>query len=244
MNTRLQVEHPVTEMIHQVDLVAWQIAVAQGQPLPMTQAQIDARRRGASVECRVYAEDPLKFLPSPGTITTLRVPAGPYVRDDSGVTEGSQISVYYDPMVSKLVTWGDDRAQALARMRRALDEYRVGGIKTNLPFHRRLLRHPTFLAGEYDTGSHRARKGHPPRAVHAVTCGARRRHGRRRDPHGERDARETRRHQHDTRAFLERPERMATRVAMIQTRSGMNGGTCRVIPRHGRHRKAASCRRA
>ncbi|HKA86531.1 MAG TPA: acetyl-CoA carboxylase biotin carboxylase subunit [Haliangiales bacterium] len=152
MNTRLQVEHPVTEMVHGVDLVAWQIAVAEGRPLPLDQAGIDARRRGAAVECRVYAEDPLRFLPSPGTIASLRVPAGPYVRDDSGVTAGSQISVFYDPMVSKLVTWGDDRSEVLARMRRALDEYRVGGIKTNLPFHRRLLRHPQFLAGEYDTG--------------------------------------------------------------------------------------------
>jgi acetyl-CoA carboxylase biotin carboxylase subunit len=109
-------------------------------------------RRGAAIECRIYAEDPIRFLPSPGTITSLRVPQGPYVRDDSGVTAGSQISVYYDPMVSKLVTWGDDREQALARMRRALDEYRVSGIKTNLPFHRRLLAHPGFQAGRYDTG--------------------------------------------------------------------------------------------
>jgi acetyl-CoA carboxylase, biotin carboxylase subunit len=122
-----------------VDLVAWQIAVAEGKPLPMTQAEIDARRRGAAIECRVYAEDPIRFLPSPGTITSLRVPTGPWVRDDSGVTEGSQITVFYDPMISKLVTWGDDRAEAIARMRRALDEYRVGGIKNNLPFHRRLL---------------------------------------------------------------------------------------------------------
>jgi acetyl-CoA carboxylase, biotin carboxylase subunit len=152
MNTRLQVEHPVTEMVHGVDLVAWQIAVAEGKPLPMTQEEIDARRRGAAVECRVYAEDPIRFLPSPGTISSLRVPQGPYVRDDSGVTAGSQISVYYDPMVSKLVTWGDNREQALARMRRALDEYRVCGIKTNLPFHRRLLAHPGFQAGRYDTG--------------------------------------------------------------------------------------------
>jgi acetyl-CoA carboxylase biotin carboxylase subunit len=152
MNTRLQVEHPVTELVYGVDLVAWQIAVAEGKPLPMSQAELDARRRGASIECRVYAEDPLRFLPSPGTITSLRTPSGPYVRDDSGVTAGSVISVHYDPMVSKLLAWGDDRQQALARMRRALDEYRVGGIKTNLPFHRRLLRHPKFIGGEYDTG--------------------------------------------------------------------------------------------
>jgi acetyl-CoA carboxylase biotin carboxylase subunit len=152
MNTRLQVEHPVTEMVHGVDLVAWQIAVAEGRPLPLAQEQIDARRRGAAIECRVYAEDSIRFLPSPGTITSLRTPAGPYVRDDSGVTAGSQITVHYDPMVSKLITWGEDRGEALARMRRALDEYRVGGIKTNLPFHRRLMRHPAFIEGAYDTG--------------------------------------------------------------------------------------------
>ena len=152
MNTRLQVEHPVTEMIHGVDLVAWQIAVARGEPLPMTQAEIDARRRGAAVECRIYAEDPERFLPSPGPITHLRVPAGPFVRDDSGVYEGWTVPVHYDPLLSKLITWGDDRAQALARMRRALDEYAVRGIRTNLAFHRRMLRHDGFLSGEYDTG--------------------------------------------------------------------------------------------
>jgi acetyl-CoA carboxylase biotin carboxylase subunit len=152
MNTRLQVEHPVTEMIHGVDLVAWQIAVARGEPLPFTQAEIDARRRGAAVECRVYAEDPERFLPSPGTISHLRVPGGPFVRDDSGVYEGWTVPVHYDPLLSKLITWGDDRAQALQRMRRALDEYVVRGIRTNLAFHRRMLRHERFLAGEYDTG--------------------------------------------------------------------------------------------
>jgi acetyl-CoA carboxylase biotin carboxylase subunit len=152
MNTRLQVEHPVTELVHGVDLVAWQIAVAEGRPLPLSQQEIDARRRGAAIECRVYAEDPIRFLPSPGTITTLRVPTGPYVRDDSGVVAGSVITVFYDPMISKLLTWGETRDEALGRMRRALDEYRVGGIKNNLPFHRRLLRHPKFIAGEYDTG--------------------------------------------------------------------------------------------
>jgi acetyl-CoA carboxylase biotin carboxylase subunit len=91
-------------------------------------------------------------LPSPGTITHLRVPNGPYVRDDSGVYEGSEISVFYDPMISKLIVWGADRAEAFARMRRALDEYQVRGIRTNLPFHRRMFRHPQFAAGEYDTG--------------------------------------------------------------------------------------------
>ncbi len=151
MNTRLQVEHPITEMLFGVDLVAWQLIVAEGGALPMTQAELDARRHGAAIECRVYAEDPIRFLPSPGVITTLRVPGGPYVRDDSGVYEGAEISVYYDPMLSKLIVWGADRAQALARMRRALDEYCVAGIQTNLPFHRRALTHPAFCAGEYDT---------------------------------------------------------------------------------------------
>lgn len=152
MNTRLQVEHPVTEMLFGVDLVAWQIDVAEGRPLPLTQDELDARRRGAAIECRVYAEDPVRFLPSPGVITHLRIPGGPYVRDDSGVYEGARIHVHYDPLVSKLVVWGSDRAEAIARMRRALDEYQVSGIQTNLAFHRVALRHPAFAAGEYDTG--------------------------------------------------------------------------------------------
>ncbi len=152
MNTRLQVEHPVTEMIYGLDLVAWQLDVAEGKPLPLSQQELDARRRGHAIECRVYAEDPVKFLPSPGRITHLRVPQGPYVRDDSGCYEGAEIPVHYDPMISKLVVWGDDRPRALARMRRALDEYRVRGIDTNLAFHRRCLRHAAFVAGDYDTG--------------------------------------------------------------------------------------------
>ncbi len=152
MNTRLQVEHPVTELLYGVDLVAWQLDVAEGKPLPLTQAELDARRRGAAIECRVYAEDPIRFLPSPGTISHLRVPDGPYVRDDSAAYEGAEIPVHYDPLISKLVVWGGDRAEALARMRRALDEYLVRGIQTNLAFHRKVLRHAGFLAGEYDTG--------------------------------------------------------------------------------------------
>ncbi|MBL0220631.1 MAG: acetyl-CoA carboxylase biotin carboxylase subunit [Myxococcales bacterium] len=152
MNTRLQVEHPVTEMIYGVDLVAWQLDVAEGRTLPMTQAELDARRRGHAVECRIYAEDPVKFLPSPGRITHLRVPDGPYIRNDSGCYEGAEIPVHYDPMISKLVVWGEDRKTAVARMRRALDEYAVRGIETNLAFHRRCLRHEAFIAGDYDTG--------------------------------------------------------------------------------------------
>jgi acetyl-CoA carboxylase, biotin carboxylase subunit len=110
------------------------------------------RRRGHSIECRIYAEDPVKFLPSPGRITHLRVPDGPYVRNDSGCYEGAEIPVHYDPMISKLVVWGEDRKAALQRMRRALDEYTVRGIETNLPFHRRCFRHAAFIAGDYDTG--------------------------------------------------------------------------------------------
>ncbi|HEU0029001.1 MAG TPA: acetyl-CoA carboxylase biotin carboxylase subunit [Kofleriaceae bacterium] len=152
MNTRLQVEHPVTEMIYGLDLVSWQIDVAEGRALPLSQAELDARRRGHAVECRIYAEDPVKFLPSPGRITHLRVPDGPYVRNDSGCYEGAEIPVHYDPMISKLVVWGDDRGKAIGRMRRALDEYQVRGIETNLPFHRRCLRHAAFIEGDYDTG--------------------------------------------------------------------------------------------
>ena len=149
MNTRLQVEHPVTEMVTQLDLVRLQIAVANGERLPFEQK--DIKLHGAAIECRIYAEDPLKFLPSPGTITQLRQPAGPYVRDDSGVYEGSEISVYYDPMISKLVTWGATRKEALDRMERALTEYRVGGIQTNLAFHRRVMKNASFREGRYDT---------------------------------------------------------------------------------------------
>jgi acetyl-CoA carboxylase biotin carboxylase subunit len=152
MNTRLQVEHPVTELIYELDLVSWQLDVAEGKPLPLTQPELDARRRGHAIECRIYAEDPVKFLPSPGKITHLRVPDGPYVRNDSGCYEGAEIPVHYDPMISKLVVWGEDRRTALARMARALSEYQVRGIETNLAFHRRCVRHPAFIEGDYDTG--------------------------------------------------------------------------------------------
>jgi acetyl-CoA carboxylase biotin carboxylase subunit len=150
MNTRLQVEHPITELVTGVDLVRWQLAVAQGEKIPLAQEAIP--RRGAAIECRVYAEDSVKFLPSPGTITSLRVPAGPGIRDDAGVVAGSVVSVHYDPMISKLCAWADRRGAAIERMRRALGEYHVGGIKTNLAFHRRVMRHPAFIAGDYDTG--------------------------------------------------------------------------------------------
>ncbi len=151
MNTRLQVEHPITEWITGVDLVREMIRVAEGQPLGYEQR--DVVRRGAAIECRVYAEDPSSnFLPSPGTIKALRVPSGPFVRDDGGAYPGAVISSFYDPLVSKLSVWAPTRALAVARMRRALSEYVVTGIRTNLAFHEKLFDHPEFIAGRYDTG--------------------------------------------------------------------------------------------
>lgn len=150
MNTRLQVEHPITELCCGVDLVRMQIFVAAGQELALEQADIVPR--GAAIECRVYAEDPVDFLPSPGRITALRVPAGPGVRDDSGVFAGTEITQNYDPLISKLSVWAPTRAEAIERMRRALGEYRVGGIQTNLAFHRRVLALADFQSGDYDTG--------------------------------------------------------------------------------------------
>jgi len=140
----------------QRDLVRLQIAVANGEKLPFKQE--DLKVHGAAIECRIYAEDPIKFLPSPGKIVQYRQPTGPYVRDDSGVYEGAEISVFYDPMISKLITWGATRAEAIERMERALKEYRVGGIKTNLAFHRRVLREPDFRAGKYSTAYIEAHK--------------------------------------------------------------------------------------
>ena len=151
MNTRLQVEHPVTEMVTGLDLVREQILVAAGEPLSFRQEDVELR--GHAVECRVYAEDPdNNFLPSPGRITSLRVPSGPNVRDDGGVYAGAEVSIYYDPMISKLAAWGRTRQEAIERMRRALEEYEVGGIKTTLPFFREVMRDPEFVAGRLDTG--------------------------------------------------------------------------------------------
>src|SRR5256714_7983557 len=151
MNTRLQVEHPVTELVTGFDLVREQIRVAAGLPLSFTQTEV--RWTGHAVECRVYAEDPEQdFMPSPGRITALRVPAGPGVRDDGGVYEGAEVPIHYDPLISKLATWGRTRAEAIERMRRALSEYAVGGIKTTLPFFREVMRDPEFIAGRLDTG--------------------------------------------------------------------------------------------
>jgi acetyl-CoA carboxylase biotin carboxylase subunit len=150
MNTRLQVEHPVTELVTGRDLVRDMVRIAAGEPLGF--AQDDLSARGAAIECRVYAEDPSTFLPSPGVIETLKVPSGPGVRDDSGAYPGCTVSSFYDPLISKLSVWADTRDHALARMRRALSEYVITGIRTNLAFHDALLRHPEFVAGRYDTG--------------------------------------------------------------------------------------------
>jgi acetyl-CoA carboxylase, biotin carboxylase subunit len=151
MNTRLQVEHPVTELVSGLDLVREMVLVAQGEKL--TLAQNDITRRGAAIECRIYAEDPASgFLPSPGTIHELEVPAGPGIRDDGGAYAGCTISSFYDPLISKLCAWAPTRERAVARMRRALEEYVVTGIRTNIAFHQKLLEHPDFVAGNYDTG--------------------------------------------------------------------------------------------
>ena len=151
MNTRLQVEHPVTELVTGLDLVHLQLRIASGEKLPFRQE--DVRLRGHAIECRIYAEDPdNNFFPSPGKITKLLRPSGPGVREDSGVYEGWTVPLDYDPMLSKLIAYAPDRPTAIARMRRALDEYFVGGIKTNLPLFRRILEHPDFVNARIDTG--------------------------------------------------------------------------------------------
>jgi acetyl-CoA carboxylase biotin carboxylase subunit len=151
MNTRLQVEHPITELLTGVDLVREMVRIARGERLGFAQEELAPR--GAAIECRVYAENPSSdFMPSPGVIDTLVVPSGPGVRDDGGAYPGCTISSHYDPLVSKLCVWAPTREQAIARMRRALSEYVITGITTNLAFHERLLSHPVFAAGQYDTG--------------------------------------------------------------------------------------------
>jgi acetyl-CoA/propionyl-CoA carboxylase, biotin carboxylase, biotin carboxyl carrier protein len=146
MNTRLQVEHTVTEMVTGLDLVREQVWIASGRPLGWTQD--DVRLYGHAIQCRINAEDAAAgFVPTPGRITTYREPSGPGVRVDSGVTAGTEVSGLYDPMFAKLVVWDEDRKLATARMARALDEYEIGGITTLLPLHRAVMRHPDFAAG-------------------------------------------------------------------------------------------------
>ena len=151
MNTRVQVEHAITEAVTGVDIVKAMIRVAAGEPLGI--AQKDVTIRGHAIEARIYAEDPdQNFRPSPGEIIVYRPAGGIGVRVDSGVYQGATVTVHYDPMVAKLIAWGENRSEAIDRLKRALSEFMVKGIKTSLPFHRQVVRHPVFLEGRYDTG--------------------------------------------------------------------------------------------
>jgi acetyl-CoA carboxylase biotin carboxylase subunit len=149
MNTRLQVEHPVTELVTGIDLVEQQFLVAAGEPAGVHPGRV--RQEGHAIELRVYAEDPDRFLPRPGKITRWREPAGPGIRVDAGYREGNQVTPFYDPLLAKLVAHGADRAQALARAREAVAAFRVTGLRTNLPFHADLLASEEFTGGDYDT---------------------------------------------------------------------------------------------
>ena len=149
MNTRLQVEHPVTEMVVGIDLVAEQIRIAAGEPLGFRQD--DLSQRGHAIECRIYAEDPATHLPQTGRIDTLVAPEGPGIRCDSGVRLGQDVTIHYDPMLSKLCAWGPTRQAAIHRAQRALREYVLVGVRTNLPVLRHILRHPVFVAGQATT---------------------------------------------------------------------------------------------
>jgi pyruvate carboxylase subunit A len=150
VNARVQVEHPVTEMVTGVDIVKEQIRIASGLPLSITQAKV--RMNGTAIECRINAEDPLNdFVPTPGRIRSYHAPGGTGIRVDSGVYASYTIPPFYDPMISKLIAWGRDRTEAIARMRRALYEYVVAGVKNNMPFHKAVLENPRFVAGELGT---------------------------------------------------------------------------------------------
>jgi acetyl/propionyl-CoA carboxylase alpha subunit len=151
MNTRLQVEHAVTERVVGIDLVKAQIEVAAGGYLPWRQRHIT--QTGHAIECRIYAEDPERdFMPCPGKIEGLRLPEGLGLRNDCGVYEGAEVPIYYDPMIAKLITWGENRVEAILRMRRALREYQVRGIKTNIAFNQWIVRHTRFMSGDFNTG--------------------------------------------------------------------------------------------
>ncbi|MBF0137353.1 MAG: acetyl-CoA carboxylase biotin carboxylase subunit [Magnetococcus sp. DMHC-1] len=147
VNTRIQVEHPITEMISGIDLVKQQIRIAHGEPLPICQEEV--RLRGHAIECRINAEDPDTFLPSPGLITEYHPPGGGGIRIDSGAYAGYRIPPHYDSMIGKLIAYGENRDEAIARMRRALDEYVIGGVATTIPLHRRILQDSEFCRGKY-----------------------------------------------------------------------------------------------
>ena len=151
MNARLQVEHPVTEAVLGLDMVEWQVRIAGGEPLTLQQE--DIQPRGHAVECRIYAEDPYRnFVPSTGTLLRWRPPSGPGLRLDSGVFQGQEVSVYYDPMLAKLIAWAPRRDLSLRRMEVALSQFQVLGVVTNIPLLRAVVGHPQFQRGEYDTG--------------------------------------------------------------------------------------------
>ncbi|MEH7277007.1 acetyl-CoA carboxylase biotin carboxylase subunit, partial [Neobacillus vireti] len=150
MNTRIQVEHPVTEMVTGFDLIKEQISVAAGNPLSFEQR--DVQINGWSIECRINAENPAKnFMPSPGKVEVYLPPGGYGVRVDSAVYPGYQISPFYDSMVAKIIVWGKDRDEAIQRMKRALEEFVISGIKTTIPFHLQLLEHEAFVKGDFNT---------------------------------------------------------------------------------------------
>jgi acetyl/propionyl-CoA carboxylase alpha subunit len=150
VNARLQVEHPVTELVTGVDLVREQLRVAAGEPLSFS--QLEVVHRGAAIECRICAEDPENnFFPSTGLIERMREPAGPGVRVESGIHQGYDVPIYYDPLISKLLVWAPTREQAIARMTRALDEYHIEGIKTTIPFHKAGMASEEFRNGDFDT---------------------------------------------------------------------------------------------
>ncbi len=150
MNTRLQVEHAITEMVTGIDIVTEQICIARGEPLSFTQD--DIQPQGSSIECRIYAEDPdNNFMPCPGTVGSYHAPGGSGVRADSGVSAGADISFHYDPLISKVVTWGRSREEGISRMKRALSEYRIDGIQTNIAYFLKVLENRDFISGNYTT---------------------------------------------------------------------------------------------
>ena len=149
MNTRLQVEHPITEIVTGLDLVKEQIHVALGNPLSVKQENI--KQKGHAIEVRICAEDPVTHQPSPGVIRACRHPQGPFVRCDSYAYPGYEVPIYYDPMIAKVITWGENRGESIARMERALSEFILSGIKSNIPLHKTILKHPKFLDGTYTT---------------------------------------------------------------------------------------------
>lgn len=149
MNTRLQVEHPITELTTNLDLVKEQISVASGYPLSFQQSEV--KQHGHAIECRICAEDPVTYKPSPGLIRACRHPQGPFLRVDSYAYPGYEVPIYYDPMIAKVITWGETREEAIGRMQRALTEFILTGIKTNIVLHKTILDHPTFLNGSYTT---------------------------------------------------------------------------------------------